>query len=99
MVMACSLQLSWLPAPLVSATERPDHEPTPLPEGTWALTVAVPVIAKSACVHAGLVPSVCELNACTDAVTLATYTEPEFGLSKLPLSACAGPPGNRFVIA
>ena len=54
-------------------------------------------MAKSAWVQAGLVPSVWVLKVWTAAVTLWTYTEPELGLSKVPLSVVAVDPGNRPV--
>src|SRR5438477_9904601 len=97
MVIAWLLQLSWFPLPLSNRTVRPVHDPTPLPAGTWASTVAEPPMAKSAWVQAGLVPSVCVLKAWTAAVTLWMYTGPALALSKVPLSVTAVAPGNRPV--
>ena len=85
------LQLSWLVPALVILSDSPDHEPTPVPEGIWAATVAVPLIEKSACVHGGFVASACTLNAVTVAVTDAMYTLPAFGLVKLPDNALGAP--------
>jgi hypothetical protein len=48
------LQLSWFAAVSSSRTVIPDHEPTPLPEGTSVSRVTgLPVSAKSAAVQAG----------------------------------------------
>src|SRR5476649_2807144 len=90
------LQLSWFVPASLMLSDRPDHEPTPFPAATSAFTLAVPVIEKSACVHAGLVPSARALNAVTEAVTAVTNTLPELGLLKFPDSAAA-PPGKRPV--
>src|SRR5438874_2720654 len=97
MVIDWALQLSWLPAPFSSRTVRPVQAPWALPAGTLASTVAEPPMAKSASVHAGLVLSVCELKASTDAVTLWTKIGPEFGLLNVPLRVVAVAPGNRPV--
>ena len=90
------LQLSWLVAESIMFNDKPDQEPTALPVRISAPTGAVPVMVKSAWVHAGLPASACRLNVVTVAVTAVTYTLLEFGLLKLPDNATV-PPGARFV--
>src|SRR6267154_4877270 len=93
MVIDTLLQLSWLRPLSSKRTVRPDHEPTPVPDGT-TLAPEAPPIAKSACVQSGLVAStVCEANARTAAVTELMLTGPGFGFVNVPASAAAGPPG------
>src|SRR5436305_4571894 len=72
----------------------PDHDPTAEPAGTTPGLFDVPVIEKSAWVHAGLVLSACTLNAVTLAVTLEIDTEPALALSNFPDSATL-PAGAR----
>jgi hypothetical protein len=89
------LQLSWLAAVFSRRTVIPDHEPTPLPEGTSVSRVTgLPVSAKSAVVQAGR-PESCAPPVTEDrtAETRCTKIGPSFGLSKSPDSGAAGPPG------
>src|SRR3954454_24100896 len=97
MLMLTDLQLSWLPAPSRRRTVRPDHDPAPLPAGTTMAPVPAPPMAKSFCVHAGLVLSVCTEKVRTTAVTELMWTGCAFGLSNVPDSGAAGPPGQRAV--
>ena len=88
------LQLSWLAAPLTSWMVAPVQLPCAVPAGTLASTAPGWTMLKSAAVQAGLVASAClEKPAETATLTLEMYTEPEFGLSKLPEMLWAGPPG------
>src|SRR4051812_22407168 len=87
------LQLSWFAALFVMLSVRPVHAPTLVPTGMFAATGAVPVMEKSACVHAGLAASACALNAVTEAVTAVMNTCPLFELSNVPERADE-PPGK-----
>ena len=77
-MLARFLQLSWL-APVFSMFNvSPLHDPTPFPLAIDPGVLEVPVMLKSACVQAGLVPSGCVLNACTAAVTAVSDPSKRF---------------------
>jgi hypothetical protein len=86
--------LSWFEPLLVMLSDNPLHEPTPVPTGTCAPTLAVPLIEKSACVHAGFELSACAEKLETVAVTEPTYTGEELPFVKSPARATE-PPGYR----
>src|SRR5690242_9160695 len=93
MLTVAVLQASWFDAVLSIWTEMPDHEPTPLPLATDAPTLAgEPLTWKLLASQAA--PADVPV---TVAVTALTKTGPVLGLSNVPLSAWAGPPGYKPV--